>query len=153
MNDYKERLRLQRRILIITLFAIIVVTAILIIKGEFVKTSEDSNEHLFDFMYGARFGIVIAAIVNVLYFIVGISRKLNSEEKLKAGYIKSSDERKKLIVQNASAITVGITYSILVISVIIATFVNMVVAATIIAVLILLRCTYTFTYIYYRNKY
>ncbi len=153
MNKFKERLILERKIYFVALIILIILTIILIKKNVIVIVSNNSDENLLDFVLGVRLGIVVGCIFNVLFLLVRSHYTLTNKERFEKCYVKANDERRKHIMQNVESMTMKLLFVILVIALIVATFLNTIVAVTIISVLALIRIIYGITYFYYRSKF
>lgn len=153
MKKFKERLKLERNIYLVAFIILIILTVILIQKNIVVVESTNSDDNLLEFVLGVRLGVVIGCIFNVLFLLVRAHYTLTNKERLEKCYVKVNDERRKHIMQNVESMTMKLLFLVLVIALIIATFLNTVVAITIISVLALIRIIYGITYFYYKFKF
>ena len=155
MESYREKLKKQNRILVIS----IVILAVFTILGfaaeagliSLTPTAGDSHwqSRWRGFVSGASMGVLAL----MLYGLIRNLRAMKDEKKLKKLYIQMHDERKTVLFHNARSAAMNLFLIFGLIAVIVTGYFNITVSITILACILFCSVTCMTFKIYYSRKY
>ncbi len=150
MEKFKDSLKFKRNMTIVQ----ILVAIISFILLSFYDSNKIDNQLNFtdSFMDGFRLGIFFAIIIPCVFGVIKYQRLMLDDKKVRNEYIKVNDERTKNIVYNASTAMIRFLLSLMLLSLIVTSFINITVFLTLLIVTFIAGYGFIILKAYYSKK-
>ena len=159
MEKFRKQIKTRMIGYIVTavLLAILYIVLVFIDKtnawGTVLPASISGAAEEGDFTSGFRTGFCSAIVGFAAVKAVLCAAALKNEKKLKAMYIKETDERTAMILQKTASSSFGVTIMALAVASVVASFFSMTVLYTLIAIIFFIVFVRTAFQFYYTRKY
>lgn len=154
-KQIKRRLRTNvvLAIFLVALFATLMIMDATNAWSTFLPAELTGGDESLDFLAGFRTGFSSSLIGYAIVRAVICARTLKDEKKLKALYIKETDERNLMIAQKASSASFLVTIIGLAVGCVIASFFSKLVLMVLAIVIVFVAAVQIGFYIYFSKKY
>ena len=154
-KQIKRRLRINvvLAILLVVLFAALMIMDATNAWSTFLPAELTGGDESLDFLAGFRTGFCTSLIGFFVVKINVLSRALKDEKKLKAMYIRETDERNLLIEQKTSTASFAVTIIGLGVACVVVSFFSRPILYTLICVILFVSIVKVAFSIYYSRKY